>query len=123
MALLVTKQQHQQECRDFQQQLFDSEDRARAGSFATSQAQGLLQQSKDRIRSLEADVRRLEETVHVQEQHIQNQQGQTRPKVMQTAANQTVYTNPIVSDSESLMVPSPRSTSNQLDVPEQVMVS
>jgi predicted nucleic acid-binding Zn-ribbon protein len=120
VALLVAQQQHQQECRHFQQQIFAAEDAARSSSFSTSQAQGLLEQARDRVRAFEADVKRLEATVHEQEQHIQKQQQQTRAKVFQTIAVQTAYSSPVVLDDQHRVAQSPISSMAAADMPQQV---
>lgn len=119
--LLVARQEHQQECLAFQKQIFAAEDVARSSSFATSQAQGVLEQSRDRVRTLEADVKRLESTVHEQQQHIQKQQQQARLKVFQTVAVQTVYSSPVVSDGDNPAMKAPLMSLSAADVPEQVV--
>ncbi len=123
VALLVAQQQHQQECRHFQQQIFAAEDSARSSSFSTSQVQGLLEQARDRVRAFEADVRRLEATIHEQEQHIQKQQQQTRAKVFQTIAVQTAYSSPVVLDDQHHVAQSPISSFAATDMPQQVATS
>jgi hypothetical protein len=119
--LLVARQEHQQECHAFQKQIFAAEDVARSSSFATSQAQGLLEQSRDRVQALEADIKRLESTVQEQEQHIQKQQRQARPKVFHTVAVQTVYSSPVVSDGDNLAMQAPLMSLSAADVPQQVV--
>ncbi len=118
-ALFAAQQQHQQECRSFQQQVFAAEDLARSSTFATAQAQGLLEQSRDRIRACEADIKRLEETVREQEQRVQKQQLE-RPTVFQTVSVQTAYSSPVVFDNHIIASQSPPSSRIADDVPRQV---
>jgi DNA repair exonuclease SbcCD ATPase subunit len=126
VALLSARQQHQKDHENFQQQLFAAEDRARASAFATIQVQEYLDQANIRIRSFEAEIQRLEQTVREQQQILQQQQQQqqqqqsARPKAFHSLAVQTIYSSPIVLEDASPPTASLPNAPRDADVSHQV---